>query len=1092
MTDRTNDPLATLLDAALVAAERGDDRVAAELAAEILRRDPRNEAARGILAGTGVETPGESRRITILFCDLVGSTRMSSRHEPDVYRRVLQRYHRLCDEVITQHGGHVQRRTGDGVLALFGHPLSHEEDTRRAVRAGLALASRVLGASPEVRHEFGEALEVRIAIHLGPVHIDLLDDEIYGLAPNVAARLQDLAAPGTVVASDEVLDVVGGFFESRAHVARSVKGVDAPVGYHTVERELPQTPERGRSWHTRFVGRHDVKARLGRALAEGVSSRPSAVVVRGEPGIGKSRLVAEVLGAVVTPPRTTMTILCTEYEQSNDLGAAGGILRLDPALAATQRPVERLHQLVGDLRSLGLDPDHHTPLLAPLLGLDPSIGYARAATDLTRLHDQVLGSLRAWLAALGARAPMVLLVEDVHWADPSTCELLLGLVSDPIEGVHLLATERTGAEQLVGRDLLVIQVEPLDAEESAELARTIDTEIDAERLATALRRGQGNPLFLEELAQVSQARAPVDPELLSRLMAESVVPSALYEPLLARIYSSGADIGLAQAAATIGRGFSRDVLAAVVPRQPEALDQGIRSLLDAGLLDAEEEGVYWFRHALIRDLAYDLQPREQRATMHRRVGDALRARREEGAAVSWAVIATHYHAAGRVDDAIDGYEAAADDARERGSMVAGNEHLTSAIELLISQDRSDGAARLSEIDLRLKRGFLCVSTGGNADPRAVDDYERCLALIRSEENGPEFVGTLVALWGYYTARGDLARADGLLDDIVATGITDDPVMLAENRTARGMVRFFQGDFAAAERELSLAMEGFADAAPYTHEPSQWQFPNDPVATMHVQYGLARWQLGDLSGFRDHIRRAEHRAERLPVPDGPFNVAFSLTYQAWVLTEVGQLDHAATRADALLQIAVQYGFAFWELAATTADAINRARIELSADAPDHALLGEQAARLGGTAVMTQMIDSRLLLPYGLTAQGSITAELGRLDEALELFDQALLVADETGSQFYSAETHRLRARSLRSVDEKRADAELRRAAELARLQGSVPFEVRALVDLAALGHHAPRLDELLAIPGSLAAAGLAPDGLPTSSSPTPGERNAPRR
>ena len=416
------------------------------------------------------------------------------------------------------------------------------------------------------------------------------------------------------------------------------------------------------------------------------------------------------------------------------------------------------------------------------------------------------------------------------------------------------------------------------------------------------------------------------------------------------------------------------------------LDGGIRSLIDAGLFDAEEEGIYWFRHALIRDVAYDLQPREQRAAMHRRVGDALRARREEGAAVSWAVIATHYHAAGRDDDAIDAYEAAADDSRERGSMLAGYEHLTTAVDLLVSQERHDGAARLHEVDLRLKRGFLCVSTGGNADPRAVDDYDRCLQLIRSEENGPEFVGTLVALWGYYTARGDLARADGLLDDIVATGITDDPVMLAENRTARGMVRFFQGDFVAAERELRLAIDGVPDAVQDTRPLSPWQFPNDPVAFMHVQYGLAVWQRGDLAGFRDHIRRAQHRSERLPIPHGPFNIAYSLTYQAWVLAETSEFDHAAARTDELHEIATQYGFDFWELAATTADAIARARRELSTGQPDAEVLEEQAARLGGTALMNRMIDSRLLLPYGLTLQAMVTAAPRASDEALELFDR----------------------------------------------------------------------------------------------------------
>ena len=257
----TDDPdaLRALEQAALDSTERGEHESAAELAIELLRRDPGNQVARRILLDSEVESPGEMRRLTILFCDLVGSTGMSGRHEPDEYRRVLRRYHRMCDDVIASHGGTVNNRVGDGVLALFGHPRSHEDDTRRAVCAGLALAGEVAAMQPEVERDFGETLEVRIAVHLGPVHLDLLDSEIYGLAPNVAARLQDLASPGTVVVSDEVLGVVGGFFETRAHDAQPVKGVDRPIRYHTIVRELPRTPERGRSWHSPFVGRQDAR-----------------------------------------------------------------------------------------------------------------------------------------------------------------------------------------------------------------------------------------------------------------------------------------------------------------------------------------------------------------------------------------------------------------------------------------------------------------------------------------------------------------------------------------------------------------------------------------------------------------------------------------------------------------------------------------------------------------------------------------------------------------------------------------------------------------------------------------------------------------
>ena len=1064
------DSVKALEDAALASVERGDTESAAALVAELLRRDPTNQVAHYVATQSEVEPPGELRRLTVLFCDLVGSTGMSARHDPGAYHRVLQRYHRMCGEVITAAGGTVNQRVGDGVLAIFGHPQSHEDDTRRAVCAGLALVERVEAMRSSMERDFGESLEVRIAIHLGPVHLDLLDSGIYGLAPNVAARLQDLARPGTVVATEEVIGIVGGMFETSAHDPHPVKGVEAPLRYHTIERELPSSPERGRSWHTPFVGRRTSHGKLRAALGNA-----SPVVVRGEAGIGKSRLVAEVLGELASDAPQVMTLVCTEYEQSNDFGVASGLLRLDPSKAVAT-PVERLEQLVDDMRTLGLDPDVHTGLLAPLLGLEPSLGFGRPATDLTRVHDQVLASLRAWLESLAARRPLILWVEDVHWADPSTGELLERLVRGPIDGVRLVATERTGSRRLTGGALVVIELEPLAQAESVQLATTVDQTIGGDRLATTLRRAQGNPLFIEELARESTVDAPVDPHLLNRLMNESAVPDVLYEPLLTRLYSSGAEVSLAQAAATIGRSFDRAVLAAVTPRPPEVLELGLQSLLDAGLLDAEEDGVYWFRHALIRDVAYDLQPREQRIAMHRRVGDAMRAQREDRADISWGVIATHYHAAGRIDEAIESYAAAADDSRQRGSMQVGVTHLTTAIDLVAQRTGDLREVRLQEVDLRLKRGFLCVSSGGNADPRAVADYERCLELVRAEENGPEFVATLVALWGYNTASGNLARADTLLDEIMATGVTDDPEMMAENRTGRGLVKFFQGDFVASDELLRLVLEGRPDGATDARSPSPWEFPNDPVSCLLTQYGLARWQRGDLAGCGEAMARARARGRDLSAPVGPFNLAYTLTYEAWALTEVGDHDGARACVDTLLEISERYGFDFWTLAGNSADAIRIGRVSLASGEVDTELVRQQADRLGGIAAMTEMLGAKLVLPYGMTARGEFVAAAGDHAEAVALFDAAMAVADETGSQFYRAETHRLRARSRRALGDASAGEDLQTAIELAQQQGSIPFEVRARVDLAEAGQRSERLDELLADPMSLVAAGLDGVGL----------------
>ena len=591
MSNGADRPIASLLDQAVAAAEAGDLSSAVEFATEVLRRDPLNVTARDLVEQAG-SAPGERRWLTFMFVDLVGSTSLSTRLEAGSYRRLLRRYHRECDIAITDHGGRVSRKTGDGVLAFFGHPTSHEDDTARAVRAGLAIIRRITAVRPDIEREFGEPIDVRVAVHQGAVHLDLADSEIYGLAPNLAARLHDLAEPGTVVVSDAVVELVGDLFEIESHGYRRVKGVDEPVRHHTVLAELPENSRSRAPAPTPFFSRTEELEALG-AVLDFAAAAPAhhSAVVRGEPGMGKSRLVLEALSRTVDSTRRVLWIICSEYERSNDFGAASAVLSLDPAVSVLQGPVERLSQLTRDLRSLGLDPDVNVPLLAPLLGISADVGYQPAAADLTVLRGQILGALHGWLEALASRSRVVLAVDDLQWADGSTLELLVGLVSEPIDGVRILATERADSQRIGAGKMLEVDLEPLSMMEATRLAHTVVGHLDDTQLSAVLDRGQGNPLFLQELARMGASPAPtIDPRALSRLSEASVVPRALYEPLLSRLYQPSTDIGLAQVAATIGRNFSLRVLVQVSERPRDAVERGVESMVDAGLVEPHTTG----------------------------------------------------------------------------------------------------------------------------------------------------------------------------------------------------------------------------------------------------------------------------------------------------------------------------------------------------------------------------------------------------------------------------------------------------------------------------------------------------------------------
>jgi class 3 adenylate cyclase len=1035
-----------LIAEAIDAASRGDTAEARLLAGDALRRDPENRDAAEI-ARLADSSPAELRRLTILFCDLVGSTAMSVRHDPGEYGRMLELYHRNCDDVITANGGRVTRRVGDGVLALFGHPVSYGDDTRRALRAGRALVERIRAMRSDVAAAFDDVFEVRVAVHHGLVHLDLVESQVYGLAPNLAARLQELAEPNQVVVSPEVASIVGELFTLSEHAPVQLKGLGGPVAYFTVQDELPDTPRRGRVWASPFVGRLDEQDLIRRFVDPGATADRSMLVVQGEPGIGKSRLVHEALAGARHLPARSLLSVCSAYERSDELRAVRPFLSLCAAPEPGD-PRARVRQLRADLHTLGLEPETHVPLLAPVLGLDPSAGFDPPASDLSRIRDLTVESVRTWLGAVAADGGVLLQVDDLQWADDASRAVLLGLAERPIPGVRVLATTHPDPRLTGAGAYELVDLAPLGTTYALELATTAMPGIGRDALDRVLARGNGVPLFLEELAAMGEV-VEVPPEMRARLSETSAVPGVLYEPLLARLSQPAVDLRVAQVAATIGTTFDIEVLAASMGRPRPRLDDGVAALVASGIVGESGGGTYRFRHGLVRDMAYDLQTTDDRRETHRRVGVALRERGGEQRAESWTVIAQHFHSAGAATDAIDAYGRAAAGTRDLGALDAARRLLSTALELLETLPPND-RRRLLEVTLRLQRAFLSVTMAGNADPHARADYDACEALVHEHASGPEFVDTLVSLWGYHTARGSLFRADELLDQIRATGVCDDPVYDAQNLGAKGLVAFLRGEvteaascFAAAD---AVRPAGVVDET----RPSRWQFPNDPIAVEDAFRGVVAWQRGDDESCRRHLRAARHRAEILPFPHGAFSLCYVLHYGVWVEIENGEFDQARRSVDELLELATRHGFDFWAVSGAMLGSTLSASVELAGPSPDLAVLRAEHEQQGALRSVITMIDSQAFVPFGLTREAQLLDVVDGHEPALAMLDRAEAVADQTGSRFYLAETWRTRAAVLRDVDPDRSRQALEEALRIAQAQGALVFERRALEDLALVG------------------------------------------
>lgn len=574
--------------------------------------------------------------------------------------------------------------------------------------------------------------------------------------------------------------------------------------------------------------------------------------------------------------------------------------------------------------------------------------------------------------------------------------------------------------------------------------------------------------------------SPVDDEAANRLVGTSIVPPVLYEPILARLYSPETDIGVVTAAATVGSTFSVSTLTHLVRRTPARLRQALIDLCEAGVLEAVDHDRYRFRHSLLRDVAYELQPLDVRHVTHRTVADALSRDRAAGRSVPWGLIARHFHSAQARGAAVDAYERAADEARDLGALGQGRAELTTSIELVAAaaSDAGNGEeANLGpqrEASLRLKRAFLDVSAGGNADPRALADYERCERLTKQNPDDHRFVDTLVGLWGYHAMRGDMTRAGSMLDAIDRTGATDDPLTRAENDAGRAVVDFFSGRLGAADTAFDAVAREFEMCTVAAPERSRWSIPGDALSAMHAWAAATRWQRGDVVGFDDRMDRARRRAATLRFPDGPFSTCQALYAEAWVYAEMGLVDRSSTAADQLIGLAARHGFDFWQLVGGAARAYADARRLLGDADPDRDAVRACAVQLEQAEMFARLSDTRSFSTYTVTLRAVLLMVLGEHEQALAALDDAGRIAEETGTRFYRAESLRHRGYLRHRLGLSGGIAEVSAAAELAAGQGATVFELRALDDLKAAGEltdqQRKRRDALRCDDGVVAAVG----------------------
>lgn len=1038
--------LARLLGRLLTAAETslaaGDIESARATAEEVRAVDPDNERAALILrrvAGRRLGPFGERALMTLLFSDLVGSTMLSEQVEPEQLRDLFSFYREASKDAVERYNGYVMQYSGDGILAGFGYPEPHEDDARRAVLAGLDLVVALGDARSELERRVGVAAEVRVGIHTGRVVVtDLSDDRavperdsIVGVVPNLAARIQQAAAPGMVVISDVTQQLVDADFYVHSLGEQVLKGISRPVEVYAVERPRYAGArfEAERYRKAGLVGRDEPRDRLfaawdGTRQQTRTAEEPAFLVV-GEAGIGKSRLVAEVVDRVESSGGRVLGAGCLPFYTNVSLWPIARLL--ERTLDLVGDDLDRVARLVEHLDSLALDPARSVPFLGSLLGLTETPGYPTPELDPRAFLERTLAVVVEWLATLAARTPHLFVVEDLHWADPSTLELLGQVVRARPPAVLTILTTRDSSAIPWHEEVRTVELGRLDLPAANRLVDNLafGRDLAVDKRDSIVRQAEGIPLFIEELT-----RSCLDDH------REEPLPLRLQELFTWRLKAPAVDLRVAQVAATVGPTFDLDTLAAVVGDGDTVAAQ-LAVLTDEGVIEPGDPAAqtYRFRHALMRDAAYETQVLDVRRHTHARVAEILSARGAEPA-----LVAEHLDRAGEPAQAAQLYVLAAQAEQRRGAHTEATRLLSQSLHLLGMLPESE-ERDVGELTATMLRALSVSSMKGYAAPEVQADHRRAEVLTMRLDGRPEVLPSLIAIWSYWLVHGDLGTARGLIDRLSA--MVRDPAFSwfePEVEACAGWQELYAGHLESARALIERGLAGFASRPADQSVSPFWPLPNDPVAVSQTALGCISALCGDLPDAERWEREAVGRSDAIGFPQGPFSLAFVKTFAAWVRRFTGGQEASWQLGSEVVAVGREHGYTFWSTVGSAYAATDPPGGEA------HRTFLEQV--IGTLRLMGQ--ESFAAAHLGYLAQ--LHAAAGDAERALALVDEALESVHKTGEYLHLPELLRQRAGYIAALgrpDSPDAVADLLEAEAVAAEQGATVARLRAAVDLAKL-------------------------------------------
>jgi class 3 adenylate cyclase/predicted ATPase len=1003
---------------------------------------------------------GERRQLTVLFCDLVDSTALSSRLDPEDWREVVRAYQDTCAKVIARFEGHIAQYLGDGLLVSFGYPLAHEDDAPRAVRAGLGIVEAMGQLNARLSQEHGVSLAVRLGIHTGLVVVGDVgggtrqEQLALGETPNVAARLQGIAPPNTLVISATTFQLLGGFFACQPLGTPPLKGLTQPPAVYQVLYESTARSRLeavGGTGLTPLVGREQEIGLLSERWAQVKDGFGQMVLLGGEAGIGKSRLVQVLTERVAGEPQAWLTpCQCSPYHQNTALYPMIELLeRVALHFDREESHQQKLSKLEGCLVQYGLPMAEAVPLFASLPSLPLPAAYAPLTMSTQQQKQQTLHAFLTILLRIAAQQPVLFVMEDLHWVDPTTLELLTLIVDQgPTTRILALFTYRPDfSPPWLGRSHLTqVTLTRLPRRQAAELTGRVaqGKALPPEVIEQVVAKTDGGPLFVEELTKMALESGLLqegeERYALSGPLPPLAIPATLHDSLMARLDRLAAVKGLAQLGATLGREFSYELLQAVSPWDEGTLRQGLQQLVEAEFLCQQglpPQATYRFKHALIQDAAYQSLLRSTRQLYHQRIAQVLEGHFPETAETQPEWLAHHYTQAGLTEQAVHYWQRAGQHASDRSAHLEAVSHFTTGIELLKSLPETPEHTQQA-LTLHVALGAALLVTKGQAAPEVEHAYAQAYALCQRVGETPQLVPVLLGLWRFYVVRPQLYTARELAETLLRLAQRPgDPALAIIAHYALGLTWWWLGVLPAARQHLEDAM---ARDTPGQRRAPAFRMGHDPGVGCRVHAALTLWVLGYPTQARARVDEALALAHGLA---HPYSLAYAQCWAAFVSQVRRDVPAVHDQAEAAVALATEQGFPIWAAWGTSFRGWVQA-LQGQGEA------GLAQVRQGVTAY--RATGAALFVPYWCTVLADVCAHLGHTEDGLQALAEAHTLVERHEERCWEAEVHRLRGvLLLRQPGTPQAEAEtwLQRALDVARRQEAKSLELRAAMSLSRL-------------------------------------------